>query len=185
MHQRFRLAGAGAGENEQRPINVYDRRPLLGIQPTQVLCTVVQDSSLELDCLDMDDFSWRKRRILVVEDDAPVRDLLVRVLTDAGYIVTSAKGGEEAMGLARQSELDMLVTDLVMRGMNGVEIAQKLREWKPNLLVLFTSSFTPEQVKGGQLPANAQFIEKPWLPVEMVERIRAMFAEAPESPPNS
>src|SRR4051812_6505639 len=120
----------------------------------------------------MNDFSWRKRRILVVEDDTPVRELLVRVLQDAGFLVTSAKSGQEAIDLAaQQAELDLLVTDVVMRGMNGIEVPRKLVERRPPLPVLFTSSFRPQQIAGEELPARSEFIEKPWVPAEMVERV--------------
>lgn len=132
----------------------------------------------------MNDFSWRKRKILVVEDDAPVRDLLVRVLQDAGFLVTSASNGLEALELAaQQTDLDLLVTDLVMRGMNGIEVAEKLIEQRPGLRVLITSSFRPEQLRPDQqLPARAEFIEKPWVPTEMVERVARMLAESSDSP---
>lgn len=130
----------------------------------------------------MNDFSWRKRKILVVEDDAPVRELLVRVLQDAGYLVTSAQNGAEALALAaQQTDLDLLVTDLVMRGMNGIEVAQKLLEQRPGLRVLITSSFSPEQLGHEQMPIRAEFLEKPWVPAEMVERVASILATSSNS----
>ena len=125
----------------------------------------------------MEGFSWRKRRILVVEDDAPVRDLLVRVLQDAGYLVVGAQSGQQALELAaQQSEVDLLVTDLVMRGMNGIELATALTESRPGLPVLITSSFTPGQMGHEALPFQAVFVEKPWAPAEMVEHVARMLA---------
>jgi two-component system, cell cycle sensor histidine kinase and response regulator CckA len=120
----------------------------------------------------MDDFSWRKRKILVVEDDAPVRDLLVRVLQDAGYLVLGARNGVEALELAaQQAQIDLLITDLVMRGMNGIEIAQKLSEDRPSLPVLITSSYTLAQLGHEEMPIVAEFVEKPWVPTELLERV--------------
>lgn len=125
----------------------------------------------------MADFSWRKRRILVVEDDAPVRELLLRVLQDAGHLVVGATSGQDAIDLAAQhAELDLLITDLVMRGMNGIELAHKLREDRPDLAVLFTSSYRPEQVSRSETPLDAEFIEKPWVPTEMVERVARILS---------
>lgn len=127
--------------------------------------------------LRMEGFSWRKRRILVVEDDAPVRDLLVRVLQDAGYLVVAAPNGLAALDLgAQQSELDLLITDLVMRGMNGIELASKLTETRPGLPVIITSSYTPGQLGHQGFAFDAEFVEKPWAPAEMVERVAAVLA---------
>ena len=124
----------------------------------------------------MTDFTWRKRRILVVEDDAPVRDLLVRVLTEAGYLVVGAASGQEALQLAgQQGELDLLITDLVMRGMNGIEVARKLREDRPELPVLITSSYSPEQL-GHNEPIDAEFLEKPWGPGEVLECVARILS---------
>ena len=126
----------------------------------------------------MDDFSWRKRRILVVEDDAPVRELLVRVLQDAGYLVTSASSGAEALATAaQQGELDLRIPDLVMRGMNGIEVATKLTADRPSLPVLITSSYTPGQMGHEELPFQAQLIEKPWAPADMVETVARILSQ--------
>lgn len=126
----------------------------------------------------MDGFSWRKRRILVVDDDAPVRDLLVRVLKDAGHLVVGADSGQEALKLAeQQAQLDLLVTDLVMRGMNGIELVQKIREQRPDLPVLITSSYTPEQLgHGGTALERVEFLEKPFAPAEIVERVASLLS---------
>jgi two-component system, cell cycle sensor histidine kinase and response regulator CckA len=123
-----------------------------------------------------DNFTWGPRRILVVEDDAPVRDLLVRVLQENGYLVAAAKNGQEALDLAQQqSTLDLLITDLAMRGMNGIEVAQKLLEQRPDLKIIITSSFRPEQFGTEALPFEAEFIEKPWAPGEMLDRVATVL----------
>lgn len=125
----------------------------------------------------MADFSWRKRRILVVEDDAPVRDLLVRVLTDAGHLVVGAGDAQEAIQLAAQhGDLDLLITDLVMRGVNGIELARTLREQRPDLRILLTSSYRPAQLSGDSAALEAVFIEKPWAPAEMVECVAKILS---------
>lgn len=122
-------------------------------------------------------FTWGARRILVVEDEAPVRELLVRVLQDAGYLVAGAKNGQEALEIAQQQpSLDLLVTDLAMRGMNGLEVARKLLELRPELKIIITSSYRPEQFGAEELPFAAEFIEKPWTPGEMVDRVATVLA---------
>ena len=126
-----------------------------------------------------DNFTWGARRILVVEDDTPVRELLVRVLQDAGYLVAAARNGQEGLELAeQQSSLDLLITDLAMRGMNGIEVAKKLLEKRPNLKVLVTSSYRPEQFGADELPFTAEFLEKPWAPGEMLECVARVLGRS-------
>ena len=122
-------------------------------------------------------FAWSARRILVVEDEAPVRELLMRVLQDAGYLVAAAKNGAEAVEMAgHQPPFDLLITDYAMRGMNGVEVAKALLEKHPDLKILITSTFRPEQLGQSELPSTAEFLEKPWTPHEMLDRVRTILA---------
>jgi len=125
-----------------------------------------------------EEFAWSARRILVVEDEAPVRELLVRVLQEAGYLVTAAKHGAEAFALAEQQPtIDLLITDYAMRGMNGVEVAKALFAKRPHLKILITSSFRPHQITGEALPFAVEFLEKPWTPAEMLDRVATMLAQ--------
>lgn len=122
-------------------------------------------------------FSWGAKRILVVEDDTPVRELLMRVLQDGGYLVAGAKSGQEALQLAEeQSSLDLLITDLAMRGMNGLEVAQALLAKRPNLKIILTSSYRPEQFSKEELPFPAEYLEKPWTPGEVLDCVGKVLA---------
>ena len=122
-------------------------------------------------------FTWGAKRILVVEDDTPVRELLLRVLQDGGYLVAGAKSGQEALQLAEeQSSLDLLITDLAMRGMNGMEVAQALLAKRPNLKIILTSSYRPEQFGKEELPFPAEYLEKPWTPAEVLNCVGKVLA---------
>jgi DNA-binding NtrC family response regulator len=122
-------------------------------------------------------FGWSARRILVVEDDTAVRELLVRVLQDAGYLVAAARNASEALDLADlESSLDLLITDIVMRGMNGIELAQILVHHRPKLKVIITSSFRPERFGADNLEFATDFIQKPWTPREMVDCVATALA---------
>jgi CheY-like chemotaxis protein len=123
-----------------------------------------------------DSFAWSARRILVVEDEAPVRELLMRLLQESGYLVAAARNGAEAVAMAsQQPPFDLLITDYAMRGMNGVEVAEALLEKHPDLKVLITSTFRPEQL-GQPEPVSVEFLEKPWTPHEMLDRVRTVLA---------
>jgi CheY-like chemotaxis protein len=114
--------------------------------------------------------------ILLVEDDHVVRVLATRVLERAGFAVLVATGGEEALALAdgRAEPIDLLLTDVIMPGMLGPELAGRLVALRPGLPVLFTSGYTA----GGagltaSIPSDARFLDKPFSPRGLVEAVRA------------
>lgn len=101
----------------------------------------------------------------------------MRVLQDSGYLVAAARNGAEAIAMAEhQPPFDLLITDYAMRGMNGVEVAKALLEKHPGLKVLITSTYRPEQLGQQELPSTAEFLEKPWTPHEMLDRVRTILA---------
>ena len=95
-------------------------------------------------------------RVLVVEDDAAVRELMAGLLRDQGYDVVEAADGPNALEVAgRAGALDLLVTDMVMPGgMNGAALAARLRGERPGLPVLFVSGYSDRPLPG--LPANGE-----------------------------
>ena len=84
----------------------------------------------------------KKVRILVLEDDDEMRELLADVLTGRGYEVVAAGGGEEALGLARQERFDLIVADIRMEGMTGLDAIERAQEHQPNMGSLVTVSYT-------------------------------------------
>ena len=131
--------------------------------------SIIVNMGFETDSYDMT--AWHRPRVLVVDDETSVRELLARVLGTAGYVVIQAAGGQQALDLLeRDPELDLLITDLLMRPMNGVELAQRLTADRPGLPVLFTSGYAPTQLPGVSLPPGAEFVEKPWTPKDVLDR---------------
>ena len=114
--------------------------------------------------------------VLVVEDEPAIRRMAVRSLTKAGYAVREAGNGREALTtVATMTDgLDLLVTDLMMPDMGGIELSRRLREERPNLCVLFTSGYSetalPTQ-ENGQAPM--MFLEKPFTPNGLLRHVRA------------
>jgi CheY-like chemotaxis protein len=98
--------------------------------------------------------------VLLVEDDATARQMLVAILSDMGYAVTSAANGDEALSYIYSEEVcDVVLTDIVMPGMSGLEFAQRTREARPGLpLVLVTGQPDAEQMA---VEAGAIALPKP------------------------
>jgi two-component system, cell cycle sensor histidine kinase and response regulator CckA len=105
----------------------------------------------------------RPARALVVDDEESVRRLVNRILTDAGYETVVAAGGPEAEAATRNDgPFDVLVTDLMMPGMSGDELARRLRQREPRLKVLYLTGFSDHLFKEkSTLWADEAFLEKP------------------------
>jgi PAS domain S-box-containing protein len=120
--------------------------------------------------------------ILLVEDEPGVRDVGRRILATEGYEVLVAPGGAEALRLFREyaDRIGLLVTDVVMQGMNGPELAKRLREIRPGLPVLFASGYSDEAVaRRGALEPGVDFIGKPFGAEELVRAVRKTLETAP------
>jgi CheY-like chemotaxis protein len=120
--------------------------------------------------------------ILLVEDDPAVRTLAHRVLTGAGYRVLVAEHGGDALRLvqATREPIALLVTDVVMPGMGGHPLAQRLIALRPELRVLFLSGYTDEAiVHHGVLQAGTPFLQKPFPPEGLLRKIRTIL-DAPQ-----
>jgi len=119
--------------------------------------------------------------IFVVEDDELVRRLTVKTLSQAGYRVFDFASGDEALrGLATyEGEVPLLLTDVVMLGMNGVEVAQRFSERHPTTRVLLMSGYADEVLaRSGVTEAGRAFLEKPFTPARLLEAVRALNATA-------
>jgi signal transduction histidine kinase len=116
--------------------------------------------------------------ILLVEDEAGVRGLAQRVLEQYGYRVLVAQHGEEALRLLGKHDgpIHLLVTDVVMPGISGRELAEALRLSKPDLKVLYMSGYTDEAiVRHGVLEEGVQFLQKPFTPQGLAHKVRQVL----------
>jgi two-component system cell cycle sensor histidine kinase/response regulator CckA len=118
--------------------------------------------------------------ILLVEDNEMVRSLVTITLESYGYSVLVAAGGAEALAIAKDhpAVIDLVLTDVVMPGMNGRELADRLVADRPNLKVLFTSGYPADTViRHGIEEARTAFLEKPYLPGELARKIRQVIEQ--------
>jgi len=120
-----------------------------------------------------------RETILVVEDEEIVRLVICQVLVAEGYQVIEAEGPDQGLDALRScdSPVDLLLTDVVMPGMNGEELAHKLVEIQPSLKVLFTSGF-PDDVGEAAWTSSAQseFLQKPFAPAALASKVRELLA---------
>lgn len=120
--------------------------------------------------------------ILVVEDDAAVRDIAVDVLTNLGYRVIEAGDGKEAIAVFEgNGSVDLLFTDVIMPGgMNGPALAAELKRRQPGLRVLYTSGYTENAIiHQGKLDEGVLLLNKPYRRKELGEKVRASLAAPP------
>ena len=118
--------------------------------------------------------------ILVVEDDASVRNLASRVLERAGYRVIPAASAAEALELAhvQPDGFDLLLTDMVMPEMNGRQLAAILTAANPALPVVFMSGYTDDDIlRRGLTTHGAKFLQKPFTPVALIEALSDLLSE--------
>jgi PAS domain S-box-containing protein len=115
--------------------------------------------------------------ILVAEDDAGVRGYVVEVLSELNYRVLEASDAVAALAIITGSDrIDLLVTDVVMPGMNGRELANQARGLLPSIRVLFMTGYSEDAiVRQGRLDPDIELIEKPFRRESLAARVRAML----------
>src|SRR5262245_41141006 len=111
--------------------------------------------------------------ILVVDDERWVLEMTTMMLTRHGYTVLTAMSGTEAVALFKnfsQAEIDLLIVNLVMTGMNGLETVRRIREMRPDIPVLYWSAYEELKPEGG-IP----YLAKPFTSVQLVKKIREVL----------
>ncbi len=122
--------------------------------------------------------------ILLVEDEEAVRELIRTVLTEHGYDVVPARDTQHAIRIAASHSRDihMLLTDVIMPGMSGRELATNVTARRPGIRVLFMSGYTDNVITtGGMLETGIAFLQKPFSPTILVTKVREVLTSAPAS----
>jgi CheY-like chemotaxis protein len=119
--------------------------------------------------------------VLLVEDEDAVREVVLRILTRAGYRVRQVGSPLEALRIFESGaeHFDVLLTDIVMPGMSGTQLASRLRELRPSLPVLFMSGYTTGPAPGGhELPSDGSLLHKPFDRSALLEALARVLRAA-------
>ncbi|VXD00301.1 Response regulator receiver protein CpdR [Sphingomonas sp. AX6] len=114
-------------------------------------------------------------RILLAEDDQVMREYLTRALERAGYAVSAVDRGTAALPLIETEPFDLLLTDIVMPEMDGIELAQKASDIAPDMRVMFITGFAAVTLKAGQAMPQARVLSKPFHLRDLVLEVDRLF----------
>jgi two-component system, OmpR family, alkaline phosphatase synthesis response regulator PhoP len=120
------------------------------------------------------------KRVLVVDDDYKIVELVKLYLNRDGYTVLTAYDGREALRLARESHPDLIVLDIMLPGIDGLAVCRALREESSVPIILLTAKTTEQdRIIGLDLGAD-DYVTKPFSPKELAARVRAVFRRLPD-----
>lgn len=121
--------------------------------------------------------------VLVAEDNDPVRDVTLKILDQFGYRTLEARDGEEAVRVSRdfEGEIHLLLTDVLMPGMSGKELSERLRSTRPDMKVLYMSGYTENIImQKGLLPEDIHYIQKPFSFKALARKVRETIQKQSE-----
>jgi signal transduction histidine kinase len=116
----------------------------------------------------------RSEKLLIVDDDADVRQLLTPFLSDLGYEVSEASGGQDALSVLADVKPDMMIIDFAMEGLSGAETALAARQRYPGIPILFMSGFADAEALRSAVE-TAPLIHKPFRPAELAAAVRSIL----------
>ncbi|MCJ2185281.1 cell cycle two-component system response regulator CpdR [Novosphingobium beihaiensis] len=114
-------------------------------------------------------------RILLAEDDQAMRTYLARALENAGYDVVAVDCGSEALPHLESEEFDLLLSDIVMPGMDGIELAQRCAEVSPMTKVMFITGFAAVTLRASREAPQAKVLSKPFHLRDIVMEVQRVF----------
>lgn len=125
------------------------------------------------------DEQMASERILVVDDEPGIRQIIARILVDEGYFVHQAGDGLEALELINGGDLvmDVVVSDIVMPRLNGVELLEELSRSRPGLPIILISGFGTEELTRRGIAAPCAVLPKPFPPERLIAEVRRCIAE--------
>ena len=120
-------------------------------------------------------------RILLAEDDNDMRRFLAKALANAGYDVVSYDNGRSAYERLREEPFTLLLTDIVMPEMDGIELARRATELDPDLKIMFITGFAAVSLRAEENVPQAKLLSKPFHLKDLVREVDNMFGRADRS----
>lgn len=117
-------------------------------------------------------------RILLAEDDSSLRGFLTRALERAGHSVVDCENGDDAIDALDQGPFDLLLTDIVMPGADGIEVARIAAQRQPGLRIMFITGFAAVALSAAQATPQAKVLSKPVHLRDLVGEVEKMVAAA-------
>jgi len=117
-------------------------------------------------------------RILLAEDEEAMRVYLARALQNAGYDVVAVDRGTEALPLLQTQHFDLLLSDIVMPELDGIELAQRCAEISPDTKVMFITGFAAVTLKASREAPQAKILSKPFHLKDLVLEVQRVFGQA-------
>jgi two-component system cell cycle response regulator CpdR len=117
-------------------------------------------------------------RILLAEDEDAMRAYLARALENAGYDVVGVDRGTEALPLLEREHFDLLLSDIVMPEMDGIELAQRCAEISPHTKVMFITGFAAVTLRASRETPQARVLSKPFHLRDLVLEVQRIFGES-------
>ncbi|MDG2002487.1 MAG: response regulator [Novosphingobium sp.] len=119
--------------------------------------------------------------ILLAEDDEAMRTYLARALENAGYEVVAVDCGTEAMPYLQNRHFDLLLTDIVMPEMDGIELAQHCAEISPKTKVMFITGFAAVALRASREAPEAKLLSKPFHLRDLVLEVQRLFEQSEQA----
>lgn len=120
-------------------------------------------------------------RILLAEDEEAMRTYLARALQNAGYDVIAVDRGTAALPYLQIEQFDLLLTDIVMPEMDGIELAQRCAELSPHTKVMFITGFAAVSLKASREQPQAKVLSKPFHLRDLVLEVQRMFGQSAQA----
>jgi len=120
----------------------------------------------------------KKETVLVVDDDIHILRLMQRILGEEGYRVLSAGDGKAALNVFEDETPDVVLLDVMMPGMNGYTVCQRIREFSPVSIIMVTAMGNPREKVNGLDAGADDYVTKPFSPRELIARVRAVLRRA-------
>lgn len=120
-------------------------------------------------------------RILLAEDEEAMRTYLARALVNAGYEVVAVDRGTEALPYLERERFDLLLSDIVMPEMDGIELAQRCAEISPQTKVMFITGFAAVTLKANREAPQAKVLSKPFHLRDLVMEVQRVFGQSAQA----